>query len=74
MSETTWVIIVLWLGCLVLSQFIRSGETTQGGFMAFSALFGFGLTLDFLTSGDTVIGLIVMAMNLYILYEALAMW
>lgn len=74
MSETTWVVIVLWLGCLVLSQFIRSGETTSGGFMAFGSMFGFWLTLDFLTSGDSLIGLFMLAMNLYILYEALDRW
>ena len=74
MSETTWVMIVLWLSCLILSQFIRSDETTRGGFMAFGSLFGFTLTLDFLTSGETLVGLIMMVMNLYILYEALDRW
>jgi hypothetical protein len=37
-------------------------------------MFGFALALDFLTSADTVIGLICLVLNLYILYEALDRW
>lgn len=74
MSETTWITMVLWLGCLVLSQFIRAGQTTQGGLMAFGALFGFGLAVDLLTSGESVLGIGLIALNLYILYEALDRW
>lgn len=74
MNEVTWLTLVLWMGVLVLSQFIRSSQTTQGGLMAFGSLFGFALMLQFMTTGNSLVSVGLLALNLFILYEALERW
>lgn len=74
MNEYAWILIVLWLGLLILSQFLRSSKTNQGAMMAFSSVMGFALTLEMLKLKYTVVGLVLIFLNLYVLYEAVTNW
>lgn len=74
MNEYAWITIVLWLGLLILSQFLKSSKTTKGALMAFSSVIGFALVIEMLKLQYTIVGLVLIFMNLYILYEAVTTW
>ena len=74
MNEYAWITIALWLGCLILSQFLKSSKTNQGALMAFSSVIGFALVIEMLKLQYTLVGLVLIFLNLYILYEALINW
>jgi len=74
MNEYAWITLVLWLGCLILSQFMKSSPSNRGAFMGFSSVIGFALVLEMLKLQYTTIGLVMIFINLYILYEAVTNW
>ena len=74
MNEYAWITLVLWLGILILSQFMRSSKSNQGALMAFASVIGFAFVLEMLKLQYTIIGLVLIFVNLYILYEAVTTW
>jgi len=74
MNEYAWITLVLWLGILILSQFMRSSKSNQGALMAFASVIGFAFVLEMLKQQYTIIALVLIFMNLYILYEAVLNW
>ena len=72
-ADMTWVIIVLWLACLVLSQLWRDPDG-RSGFQAFGAVMGFVLCLELFGAGQAVMGLVIAMLSMWLLYTAIASW
>ena len=74
MNEYAWITLVLWFGFLILSQFMRSSKSNQGAMLAFAAVIGFALVIEMLSLQYTVVGLVLIGFNLYILYQGIMNW
>lgn len=72
-GDITWVIMVLWLACLVLSQIWRSPDG-RSGFQAFGSVMGFALCLELFWDGQAVVGLVLAFLNMWLLYTAIESW
>jgi hypothetical protein len=72
-AETTWVVMVLWLACLVLSQIWRD-PSGRSGFQAFGSVMGFVLALALFQEGQAVLGLVMIFLNMWLLYIAIDSW
>jgi hypothetical protein len=73
MTDITWVIIVLWLASMVLSQVWRTPEG-RGGLLAFASVLGFVLALAMFREAQAVVALVLFFLNLWLLYGALETW
>ena len=72
-ADMTWVIIVLWLACLVLSQIWKDPDG-RSGLQAFGAVMGFVLCLELFGAGQAVMGLVMAFLSMWLLYTAIEAW
>lgn len=69
MTEEVWVGLVTWIFLVLAGYRFR-----EFYILSFSALMGFILSVLILTQGWTLMGLGLLCVNLYLLYQALVNW